>query len=74
MTAWKALIERAAYTCFSKSGSLDFRLARGDLQALAREVAEIPALELPPDSECQVRLPVALGGQTVMVLVEEWTG
>lgn len=72
MTNWRAILERAAYTCFSKSGGLDFKLKRGDLLALAREVWDVPLLEVPAEAMVQVRLPVDIGNSRVMVLVEEW--
>lgn len=75
MTDWQAIIERATYTRFSKTGSLEpFLLARADLLALARQVSGIPGLALPDGCACQIRVPVESIGQAVIVLVGEWTG
>lgn len=75
MTGWQAIIQRAAYTRFCKTGSLDpFRLVMADLLALAREVSGMP-IQPPGDGvlRIQIRVPVPSIHDGVMVLVDEWT-
>lgn len=73
-TDWQAIIQRAAYTRFCKTGSLEpFLLARADLVALARQASGLPLLDLPADAKVQVRVPVTTLGPTVEVVVDEWT-
>lgn len=74
MTDWLAIIERAAYTRFCKTGSLEpFRLARADLHALVTQATGGRALPYSADIvRIQVQVPVARLDHAV-VLVDEWT-
>ena len=76
MTDWLAIIERAAYTRFCKSGSLEpFHLMRGDLSALIEQVAGFRMLIGYDDGvvRLQVRVPVPSIRDGVVVQVDEWT-
>lgn len=75
MTDWLAIIERAAWTRFCKTGSLDpFLLKRADLLALACQVSGMPLRDEPADFlRIQVRVPVTTIRDGVVVLVDEWT-
>ena len=78
MTDWLALIERAAYTRFCKTGSLEpFRLKRADLISLACKTApDLPLARAAIEAglvRIQVRVPVPSIGPGVVVLVDEWT-
>lgn len=76
MTDWLAIIERAAYTRFCKTGSLEpFRLARADLMALMQQVGgwkRTPNPMLDGVVRIQVRVPVPSVGDGVVVHVDEW--
>lgn len=75
MTDWQAIIQRAAYTRFCKTGSLEpFHLLRADLLALARQASGLPQLELPAGAHCRVNVPVETIGAGVVVAVDEWMG
>jgi hypothetical protein len=76
VTHWQSIIERAAYTRFCKTGSLEpFRLKNNDLWALARQVGGVPEGTAWNDVlRVQVRIPVPAIRDGVVVLVEEWTG
>lgn len=78
MTDWLGIIQRAALTRFSRTGSLEpLRLVRADMRALAQQVA--PELGPLPDAEesgivrVQIRVPVPAIGAGVVVCVDEWT-
>jgi hypothetical protein len=73
VTDWLSIIERAAYTRFSKTGSLEpFHLHRAELRTLIRQVSgidlDVPALGV----LCQVRVPVPSVGRDAWVAVDEW--
>jgi hypothetical protein len=83
VTDWRAIVQRAAYTRFCRTGSLEpFRLHREDLFALAMQVGAMS----PQDFEVcraegvlriQVRVPVpSLNARDVdaWVAVDEWAG
>jgi hypothetical protein len=73
MTDWLAILQRAAYTRFCKTGSLEpFLLARADLQALARQASGLPELEMPEGALVRVNVPVETIGRGVFVPVDEW--
>lgn len=78
MTDWRAIVQRAAYTRFCRTGSLEpFRLHRDDLFALAMQVGAMS----PRDFEIcraegvlriQVRVPVPTVADGAWVAVDEW--
>lgn len=81
MTDWQAIIQRAAYTRFCRTGSLEaFHLKRAELTALALQVApelSAPAvhkaLDAPRDVlTFQVRIGVPSIGNGAWVAVDEW--
>lgn len=80
MTDWIAIIQRAAYTRFCKTGSMDpFQLKRWELIQLATQSGAGPQLdwEAMRTSEAIVRIqvivPVPQIGRGVAVVVDEWT-
>lgn len=75
MTDWQAIIQRAAYTRFCKTGSLEpFHLKRLDLVALCRQVApELGPLHLDMTVRLQARIPVPTIRDGMVVAVDEWT-
>ncbi len=73
MTDWLAIIERAAYTRFCKTGSLEpFRLKREDLQALITQACGRPLPESVDIVRLQVLVPVPSIRRGVVVTVDEW--
>ncbi len=73
MTDWLGIIERAAYTRFSKTGSLEpFLLVRRDLVALMSQASGWHPKELDGFVRIQVRVPVPTIQSGVLVLVDEW--
>ncbi len=79
MTDWLAIIERAAYTRFCKTGSLEpFRLHWEDLCRLALQVSGASVGLDPKKREAgvmrvQVSVPVSSIGKDAWVVVDEWT-
>lgn len=77
MSEWQAVIRAAAVTGFSKTGlALDFRLARGDLMTLCREVANLPRA-VPDDWRgegfLRIQVRVFVPELEMQVTVDEWT-